>query len=126
MLGIFLEFITVDEAASVRLETLFAEASRKHLPRKSSRKDPWKQDILEVPTSRKEGLLFLKKSVRNVNTTANNNGFRIIPGETAIQVIRALTFFAVPLSWKSLRAHRDVHSLLLQRYSSGNRFGIYP
>ena len=35
---------------TVRAETLFAEASRKQLPRKSSWKGPWKQDISEVPT----------------------------------------------------------------------------
>ena len=35
---------------TVRVETLFAEASRKQLPRQSSRKGPWKQDNSEVPT----------------------------------------------------------------------------
>ena len=35
---------------TVRAETLFAEASRKQLPRKSSRKGPWKQALSEVPT----------------------------------------------------------------------------
>ena len=38
---------------TVRAETLFAEASRKQLPRQSSRKGPWKQDMPEVPTNRK-------------------------------------------------------------------------
>ena len=35
---------------TVRVEPLFAEASQKQLPRQSSRKGPWKQDISEVPT----------------------------------------------------------------------------
>ena len=43
---------------TVRVETLFAEASRKQLPRKSTRKGPWKQDISEVPTKWK--LVFAK------------------------------------------------------------------
>ena len=64
---------------TVRAETLFAEASRKQLPRKSSRKGPWKQALSEVPTKRKlvfaeaarkvagGRVVIFKKSRRNKN-----------------------------------------------------------
>ena len=54
---------------TVRAETLFAEASRKQLPRKSSRKGPWKLR----GRSRAEGLLFLKKSIRNKNQCSDGS-----------------------------------------------------